>query len=239
MRFAMLAGIAAATVVAACGQGRAQDGGATAQRQFPVSGFQAIEVAGPYDVNVRTGAAPSVSARGSAEVIDRMVVEIKGDRLVIRPRRENGVVHSFRSDRPVRVEVTVPMIRAASLAGAGDMTIDRIQGSNFAGSVAGAGDLRLGSVSVRNLKLSIAGAGDVQASGQTQSADYSIAGAGDIQAQGVRAQTAAVSIAGSGNITGHASGTASVSIMGSGDVQLSGGAKCTVSKMGAGDVRCS
>lgn len=242
MRFAMLIGIAAGTVAAsACGQSRAEDGGATVQRQYPVGGFQAIEVAGPYEVTVRTGGAASVSASGPERMIERMVVEIKGDRLLIHPRKERGVtIQNFRSREPVRVEVSVPMIRAGSVAGSGGMTVDRIDGSNFHGSVAGSGDLRLGSVTVGKLKLAVAGSGDVEArSGQAQSVEYNIAGSGDIDANGVRAQTAAVSIAGSGNIQGQASGTASVSIMGSGDVKLTGGAKCSVSKMGSGNVRCS
>ena len=52
-------------------------------------------------------------------------------------------------------------------------------------------------------------------------------------------KTAAVSIAGSGEVAANATGTAPVDIVGSGDVRMTGGAKCTVSKAGSGNVRCS
>jgi len=239
MRLASLIAIAAAAVAAACGQTRAEDGGASVQRNYPVGGFQRIEVAGPYDVEVRTGSAPSVSASGPEELIERLVVEVEGDRLLIRPRKESGFNWS-RSRGTARVQVTAPMLRAASIAGSGGIAVDRISGDRFEGSIAGSGDLRLGSIEVQSLKLAIGGSGDVQArAGRTRSAEYSIAGSGGIEAQGVRADTASISIAGSGSVNGQATGNAQVRIMGSGDVSLSGGAKCTISKMGSGDVRCS
>ena len=53
----MANGIAAATLATAgCGHSRAEDGGPTVQRSYQVGDFQRIEVAGPYDVDVRTGA---------------------------------------------------------------------------------------------------------------------------------------------------------------------------------------
>jgi hypothetical protein len=64
-------------------------------------------------------------------------------------------------------------------------------------------------------------------------------GSGGIEARADRAQTAEVSIAGSGSINGQATTAAIVTIMGSGDVTLTGGAKCNVTKHGSGDVNCS
>lgn len=240
MRKPLLIGIAALTAaVAACGQTRAEAGGATVQRQYQVGSFQSIEVAGPYEVEVRTGGAPSVSASGPEKLIERLVVEVKGDKLLIHPRKESGFRWS--SSRGIaKIQVTAPMLRAAAIAGSGGITVDRVTGEAFDGSIAGSGDLRLGHLDVQSLKLSIGGSGGVDAgSGQARRVDYSIAGSGGIEAQGIRAETAAISIAGSGSINGQATDTANVSIMGSGDVNLTGGAKCSVSKMGSGDVRCS
>ena len=240
MRKAVLFGVAAAVAAAGCSQSRAEEGGPTVQRSYQVGSFDRIEVAGPYDVRVRTGSAPSVSASGPEKLMERLVVEVKGDRLLIHPRKDQRMFNWSSTRGTATIDVTVPMLRAAAIAGSGEMTVDRIAGQRFDGSVAGSGDLSLSSLQVQALKLSIAGSGDVRAgSGEAQSADYSIAGSGDIDARGVRAGTAAVSIAGSGSINGQANGTASVSIMGSGDVELSGGAKCTVSKHGSGSARCS
>ena len=232
--------IAASAVTSACGQTRTEDGGPTVARNYQVGNFNQIEVAGPYDVQIRTGASPSASARGSEKLLEHTIVEVRGDKLVIRPKRENGWFGGWSSNGKASFTVTVPQLRGATIAGSGDITVDRVQGDRFDGTVAGSGGLNVGQLEVQALKLSIAGSGGAKAtSGRAQTVGLEIAGSGDIDARGIQAQDADVSIAGSGSVATHASGTAKVSIMGSGDVDVSGGAKCSISKAGSGDVRCS
>jgi hypothetical protein len=89
MRAALTIGaVAAAAAVAACGQSRAEEGGPMVQRNYEVGPFDQVEVAGPFDVTIRTGAKPSVVAEGSERMIEKLVVEVKGNTLEIRPRRE-------------------------------------------------------------------------------------------------------------------------------------------------------
>jgi len=240
MRSAILFAIlAAAGALAGCGQTRAEAGGPTVQRNYGVGPFERIEVAGPYDVNVRTGGNPTVSASGPEKLLEQMVVEVKGDRLVIRPRKDRRIFSWGRGGK-AKVEVTAPQLRSAKIAGSGGIRIDRVRGESFEGAIAGSGDLDVDSLEVGDLKLAIAGSGELRArSGQARSASYKIAGSGDIDAGAIESETAEVSIAGSGNVSGRATGTADVSIMGSGDVVLTGGARCSISKAGSGNVRCS
>ena len=243
MHKALAIGIAAVAALASpgCARDRHEAGGPTIERNFQVGGFERIEVAGNYDVVVHTGAAPSVHAKGPQKDLERMVVEVKGDRLVIHPRKERGMFNMvWSSHDKVLVNVTVPQLRAADIAGSGDIRIDSVRGDRFAGNIAGSGGLSLEQVDVKALDVSVAGSGSVQGrTGKAQTLSLNIAGSGDIDTRGVVSRTADVSIAGSGNVAAHASDTASVTIMGSGDVALTGGAKCSVSKHGSGDVRCS
>lgn len=242
MRKAGMIGIAmAAAATAGCHSSRAEDGGPTVQKSFPVGAFDKLEVAGPYDVTVRTGANPSVSASGPQKILDRLVVEVKGDKLVIHTQEHHGMFNwGFRSNGSAKLDVTVPALSRAVIAGSGGITVDKIAGESFDGAVAGAGDLNLDSVQVKSLKLAIGGSGDIRArTGQAQDAEYHIAGSGDLDASGLQVQAATVAIMGSGSIKGQATGAADVKIMGAGDVTLTGGAKCSISKMGAGDVNCS
>lgn len=236
----ILAG-AAAVAMAGCSDAAAEDGGAAGQRSYNVGGFEQIEVAGPYDVDVRTGAAPSVQARGPDKALDRLVVEVRGDRLLIHPVKDHRLwsFGGMTGDK-VKLTVTVPQLRAAEIAGSGNISINAVHGASFDGQIAGSGDLSLGTLDVQILKLGIAGSGGAKAaSGRAREAKYEIAGSGDIDGKGVTAETASVSIAGSGSVAAHATGTAKVAIMGSGDVDISGGAKCSISKAGSGSVRCS
>ena len=240
MRKSVAAVIAASAAVAGC-QVHAQDGGPTVSRNYQVGNFQRIEVAGPYDVEVRTGGKPGVSAKGSEKLLERTVVEVRGDKLVIHPEQHNGFFHfGWTSRGKAHFTVTVPTLSGATIAGSGDIRVDKVQGQRFEGAVAGSGGIDVAAMDVQTLKLSIAGSGGVKAgSGKAQSAEYEIAGSGDVDAGAIAAQQVKVSIAGSGGVKAHASGTADVSIMGSGDVDVSGGAKCSVSKAGSGNVRCS
>jgi hypothetical protein len=232
--------IAASAATSACGQQRHEDAGPTVSRNYQVGGFQEIEVAGPYDVDVHTGANPSVSAQGPQKLLERTVVEVKGGKLLIHPKQHNGwFSFGFSSNRGAKFAVTVPQLSGATIAGSGDIHIDNVRGDRFDGDVAGSGGLNIDNVAVQALKLSIAGSGDVKAgAGTAQSADYGITGSGGIDGGGVTVQQLNASIAGSGDVKARATGAADINIMGSGDVEVSGGAKCSVSKHGSGDVSC-
>jgi hypothetical protein len=233
--------IAASAATSACGQMHDEGAGPTVSRNYQVGNFHEVEVAGPYDVTVRTGANPGVSGQGSEKLLDRTVVVVQGDKLVIHPQERHGWFNfGWNINGKANFTVTVPQLSGATIAGSGDIRVDQIKGDRFEGTVAGSGGLNVDNVDVGSLKLSIAGSGSAKtAAGRAQSADYSIGGSGDIDAGAVRTQQAKVSIAGSGSVKAHAAASADVSIMGSGDVDVSGGAKCSVSKAGSGSVRCS
>jgi Putative auto-transporter adhesin, head GIN domain len=242
MRKSVALVIAGVAILAACSRGEAEGGGPTVSRNYQVGNFQEVELAGHYDVEIRTGAAPSVSATGPENVINRLRVDVDGNKLEIRPENDRGWFHFGHrfSSEAVHVKVTVPALTGATLAGSGVINIDKVQGGNFEGTVAGSGQLNVTSIDVQQLKLNIAGSGSAKAGqGKAQSAKYDIAGSGSLDAGAVQSQQLKVSIAGSGGVKAHASGTADVDIMGSGDVDISGGAKCTISKAGSGNVRCS
>jgi hypothetical protein len=230
----------AASALAGC-QFQADEGtGPTVSRNYQGGNFQQIEVAGPYDVEVRTGTNPSVSAEGSEKLLARTVVEVKGDKLVIHPENSRGWFHfGWSTHGKANFTVTVPQLSGATIAGSGDIRVDRVAGDRFEGTVAGSGGIQVGNMDVQNLKLAIAGSGGVKGSGKARNAVYDIAGSGGIDGSGITAEQAKISIAGSGDVKAHATGTADVSIMGSGDVDVTGGAKCSISKAGSGDVRCS
>ena len=228
--------IAAAAATSAC----RHDAGPTVSRDYQVGAFQQIEVAGPYDVEVSTGSKPSVAANGSESLLAHTIVEVTGDKLSIHPEEEKGLFHMGWHHGKARFVVTVPALRAATIAGSGGIKVDRVTGDAFEGTIAGSGGLQLASTDVQSLKLSIGGSGGIKTgTGKAKTADYEIAGSGGIDAAGVSAEQAKVSIAGSGSVSANATGTADVEILGSGDVNISGGAKCSVSKNGSGNVHCS
>ncbi|MCP3730387.1 DUF2807 domain-containing protein [Sphingomonas sp. MG17] len=231
-----------AAPLAACGMANGMSGevvqpsGSGGTRTFDVAGFTGVALLGADDVEVRHGASFAVSAQGDSALLDKLEIRKDGDTLKI--GRKDGD-WNWGGDTGAKITVTLPRLTAASLAGSGDMTVDRAEG-DFRGAVAGSGDLKIAQLGGGKAGLSIAGSGDIGvAAGQAAEISARIAGSGNIDAAGVKAERGNVSIAGSGSVRAQFTGEAKVSIVGSGDVEVTGGAKCQVSQMGSGTARCS
>lgn len=239
MRRLLIASTAIAALAACQFEGRAEsrDAGPETSRTYQVGQFDRIEVMGPYEVAVTTGGATSVAASGGANLLDETDVLIEDGALVIKPKKRKGMRFNWK-DGKARFAVNVAGLRGASIAGSGDVSVDKVAG-DFAGEVAGSGSIGIGAMRGGKTTVKIAGSGEFTGSGQVDALDVSIAGSGDVNLAGLTAKTADISIAGSGDVRANASDTAQVKIMGSGDVELGGGAKCTVKKAGSGNVRCS
>lgn len=234
---AMLIGAAAALGACHTADREEAAGSSTATKDYNVGDFKEIESAGSYDVTVKTGSAPSVRAEGPADMLAKLRIEVKGDTLRISPDKSRNF-HWGRSGN-IRIAITVPELRAASIAGSGNIAVDKISGDSFKGNIAGSGELDLPSVNVKQAEFNIAGSGSAKVAGKAESAEYTIAGSGDLDGANLETKDATVNVAGSGDIRAKATGTVSGAVMGSGNVTITGGAKCDVKKMGSGSINCS
>lgn len=213
----------------------AQASGTGATRNFAASEFTAVELRGPDNVDVKTGASFSVTAEGDPKVLDQLDIRVVDGAL--RVGRKNTKDRWSSRDHGARIHVVMPKLTAAAVAGSGDMGVERGEG-DFSGAISGSGDLNIADLRANAANLSIAGSGDLNVAGNAAKLSASIAGSGDMDAVRLTATSADVSVAGSGSVRGTVKGPASVSIVGSGDVELGGGAKCTVSAVGSGEARC-
>lgn len=241
MKHALVA-LIVALPLAACGMASGMSGdvvqpsGNGGTRNFDVAGFTGVALKGADDVEVRHGASFAVTATGDSALLDKLEIRKDGETLNI--GRKDGDWR-WGGDKGAKIVVTLPALRAASVAGSGDMTVDRAQG-DFNGAIAGSGDLNIAQLAGGKAGLSIAGSGNLTVgAGQASDLSARIAGSGNIDAAGVRAERGNISIAGSGNVRAQLTGAAKVSIVGSGNAEVTGGAQCDVSKMGSGTARCS
>lgn len=255
--FFIIAGVAAAALIAGCNARTASDGGPTTSRTVEVSDFRKLALAGSYDVDLKTGSKASVRVEGTERELERLVVEVKGDVLEIHPKR--GANFNWDRSPGVKISITVPKLEAATVAGSGKLAIDKIasdsfdgkiagstevsigkvSGQSFRGSIAGSAELEVGELAVKTVEVSIAGSGDVDLAGKAESANYSIAGSGNLDASSLESRDVKLSIAGSGNVSARATGTVTGNVLGSGSAKISGGAKCDVRKAGSGTIDCS
>ena len=237
MRTALIALPLLALGACSAGHSASRDAGPAEGRSFAVGSFDSVSLEGSDNIRIVRGSATSVVASGPQTVLDKLDIRVEGSTLKVGRKRQSWGNY-WNRDESAAVTVTMPSIRAAAIAGSGDMMLDRADGEAFDGSVAGSGSMQIASLAVKRASLSIAGSGDLMAVGTSDDSRLSIAGSGDLDAARLLSRRADISIRGSGNARAAASDSAAISLAGSGDAIVTGTAKCAISKVGSGEARC-
>ncbi|MGH6696636.1 head GIN domain-containing protein [Sphingopyxis sp.] len=207
-------------------------------QSYDLTGFTAVEVAGPDDVTIRQGDSFSITARGRKEALDRLEIKLDGPDLSIGRKREGFSLSSSDEDN-VDIAITLPRLNKVRLTGSGTIDADNVDGDAVEAVVTGSGDLKVAKLTGKRADITVSGSGDIEiGGGMIGSGELSITGSGDIDAEGLVATTLEVSVTGSGNVDAQATGKADIRILGSGDVTLSGGASCSTRQMGSGTATC-
>jgi len=191
------------------GGGTRGDGNKTTEVR-PVADFTAVRLEGSIDAAVKVGGDRSVRVTIDQNLQPLVTTEVNGGTLVIRTREATW-------DGKGIVEITVPALRAFTIEGSGDVSIDGGQG-DLALAIEGSGDLRW-SGSAARLDASIRGSGDLRLSGTAEQARLSVEGSGDVKAGALTARGAEVEVEGSGDVEVTLDGgTLRARVSGSGDV---------------------
>jgi hypothetical protein len=211
---------------------------AAAERRYPVTDFDRIEVEGPYRVTVRSGLASAARAEGSAAALERISVDVQGRTLRIRPNR--SAWGGYPGDRagPVSVSLTTRDVRAAAVNGSGSLDLDRLRGLRVDVSVSGSGRLGVAAVEADNLIVGLLGSGRIALAGRTKQLKATIQGSGDLAAAGLKADDAQVTAETAGRVALTAERTVRLKVRGPGDVEIGGNASCTIEGDGSGKVVC-
>ena len=182
--------------------------------------YDAIKCAGSFDYILVSGEEGKITLEGESNLLEYIVTEVKGDKLVI--KTEKGV--NLRTSWNKTIKVTVPFrdISEVSLAGSGDLwTEDTINASDFEASLAGSGDIII-DVEATSVECSVAGSGDLTLKGNTNNLEAKLAGSGDIHAFGLQANHTVVSVAGSGDAEVVSNSSLKARVSGSGDIEYKG-----------------
>jgi hypothetical protein len=209
-----------------------------ATRGYTVVGFDHIRVDGPYDVTVRTGLAPSASATGGTDALDRISVAVQNSTLVIRPDASGWGGYPGAPAGKIAVAITVADLSSVILAGSGKLSIDRVRGQTLDLALGGAGMLSVGLIDVDKLSVMLTGSGNLSLAGHVDDGRLIVRGAGNIAADGLTIRHAEIVSAGAGTIAVTAAVTAKVTAAGNGDVTVRGKPDCTVNATGSGNVSC-
>lgn len=209
-----------------------QPTGALVKQPRAVGAFTAVRSEGSIDVRVSQGATRAVTVEAPVDLQDRIRTTLEGGTLVI-----DTVGGCWRSNQPVRVDITAPRFDRLSMSGSGELrTGNTLRSPRLAVELSGSGDAVV-AVEGSELSVNIAGSGDASVSGTAADVRVAIAGSGDVDVSSLPAERATVSIAGSGDAKVRASRSLSADIAGSGNVIYHGQPAVRRSVVGSGDVR--
>jgi hypothetical protein len=211
---------------------------AAADRAYPVTDFDRVQVEGPYEVTLVTGGASAARASGSEAALERVTVEVQSGLLRIHPNRSGWGGYPGERAGPVRIAVSTRDLRAATVIGAGMLRIDRIRGLRADLSLSGSGRIDVRRVDADVLMLGLIGSGRITAAGNAKQVRATIQGSGDLDAAALAADDLVLNAETAGTVAIAARRTAKIKAGGSGNVEVSGPAACTVTATGAGQVRC-
>lgn len=203
-----------------------------------LSGFNAVDLAGSFDVYITQGSTESVRVEAPDEVISHIVTEVNGG--VLKIYNKNDHFHwgdIFGSHKKIAIYVSAKDINAVSVTGSGDVFFrEGIRTGSLRLKVSGSGDM-IGKVDVKNLESSISGSGDVKLSGRAEISSVSVVGSGDYSARGLVTMNTSVQVAGSGDADVNVTNKLAATVSGSGDVRYTGNPKSiATSKSGSGDI---
>lgn len=205
-------------------------------RTVMLTGFDRIRVDGPYDVAVTTGRGASGRISGDDRALDGVSLRVEGRTLIVTAGVNGWGGYPGDPRGAVKVAVTTPMLRAAHVAGGGQLKIDRMRSQRVDLSVSGAGSLAVEAVEADQLDAALNGTGALAVSGTSGRARFLNSGTGSIAAGGLIARDLVVHSQSAGTGSYAARYTADISATGIGPVAVTGSARCTV--RGPGPVSC-
>jgi hypothetical protein len=207
-------------------------------RGYTITSFDKIRVAGPFTVNLRTGASPSARAEGSPRALDQVRVEVQGRTLVVSADRNGWGGMPGENGGPVVLNVSTPDVQAAMLTGSGKLNVDRAKSARFDLWLTGTGEIAIGSLAAERLWVTITGSGKVTIAGKAAQVRAIVQGAGQVSGARLVADDLDLAVNGAGDVSLAATRSAKVTASGSGNVMVAGNASCMVHANGSGEVRC-
>lgn len=172
------------------------------RQSYDLSGFDAIDIRGVYELEVEVGGDFSVSTSGRAKEVKGLKVYVENGTLVL--DQDNGRKNKKWNDerKGVLAIITMPALNELEIKGVGTGDINGIDAKSF--------------------ELSIGGVGELELSGTCDTLEADMRGVGQIDARDLKCENAEATLRGVGEISLYASESVDVEAKGIGEVNVYG-----------------
>ncbi len=203
-----------------------------------VSSFSAISLRIPGKLYLKQGSSQSIKIEAKESVIDDIITEVSGNKLIIRFPNKTIFQRNFNPGK-IEIYITVPDVNELAVSGSGDIIADELESRILDLAISGSGNITISDLSSKKVKGSVSGSGNIniEGSGVADELTFSISGSGNCNASGFEAQSVIVNTSGSGNCNVMSNGSVRARIAGSGSVYYKGDASVDASVAGSGRVK--
>lgn len=201
-----------------------------------VKDFNGIIAGGPIQVIVKFGTKESLRFEGDKEAISTLVTEVKGDKLIIRPKTSWVSWARKYENKKIIAYVTAKQLSSLSMSGDGSITVSgTITAEEFATTLSGSGFIKA-NVEAEKITAVVSGSGTANISGQADVASVTLSGPGSFGSKTLVIDQLSARISGKGSINIKTDGKIKAFISGSGHVYYSGNPEIEKTVLGTGGV---
>ena len=186
-----------------------------------LSAYDRIEVLGSYDVIFTDGEVGKIKIKAPDNILPLIQTEVSDGLL----RIDTGK-NRYKLKEPIIIYVPVDSrLKQVDIKGSADIYSEKnLETKALNVGIYGSGDVRL-QVEASSLALKIDGSGNIRVGGKTDNLSININGSGDVEVPNLKAEKAAISISGAGDVSAYVTEDVDISIAGSGDVIIKGNPK--------------
>jgi phage shock protein PspC (stress-responsive transcriptional regulator) len=184
--------------------------------------FDEIEVSGLFRVVVRQGDGFKAEAAGRSGDLDDVRLEVRGDRLLIRSRRNSGLFSALGGNRnSILVTVTLPRLKRLELSAACQADVSGFRDEDLRVNASSAASARL-NVNVPHLEIDLSSAAHAELSGTATELSVDGSSASSLEALGLRATKASVDLSSGSEAKVHATDELKVDLSSGSQVKYAG-----------------
>jgi hypothetical protein len=203
-------------------------------RDYPLSGFEKVQLDAAADVTITTGDRFAVHADGSPELVGQLAPAVRNGTLFLDWHKPAPHI----TEGHLAIAVTLPRATGVGIRGAGRVTLDRAEGPTVVAAIDGTGAITIATVRTPRMVVAMHGTGAITVSGTTDWIDARKSGVGSIDAGGLTARGGVLIASGVGSISARVDGPVDATLSGIGSIDVAGHPTCTIHRSGLGHVSC-
>lgn len=191
-------------------------------KTYDMDSFNALDVSAGVTVIFEAGETQSITAENNTGDFDKLIVENKGDTLVVSRERSGWFSRNKRHNYTVRI--TAPAVTAVEASSGSDVTASGVIGASVDLRSSSGARLVANNVQAEKISLQASSGSDLDAAGTCTSADLSTSSGASVDADALICTSVSASASSGANLHAHATSKAYGRASSGANIRIIGGA---------------